>query len=35
MYSKCTDVGSSFDHSFVAEDFPAQKELQNCSVFEF
>ena len=28
------DVGSSFDHSFVVDNFPAQQEMQTCSVFK-
>ena len=29
-----TEVRSSFDHTFVTENFPAQQEMQTCIVFK-
>ncbi|XP_045569819.1 uncharacterized protein isoform X3 [Salmo salar] len=29
-----TDVGTSFDYSFISENVPAQQEMQTCSAFE-
>jgi hypothetical protein len=28
-----TDVGSSFDHYFIAENFPEKQKIQTCCVF--